>query len=258
MEKLNELAELAKKATQGKWWIDSHGHSMVAFSGKVGDVEVVFATDNDMGPLIRHEDTGNLSHWRNDNDATFIASANPETIIAIAEHVQELEQRAEAAEAKLALVREQRDSELNRNTELEAKLAELDKQEPVAFDIQDSDARERGEKGFLRRFANISDADIAEYEINIQPLYTRPAPAVNLADLAESLILAIEKEQDRLLDEDYLMDSQECIDVIREEILRKIEEATNEQTIPAAKVGSVADTEVQAGSEDASDEGKSK
>ena len=31
--------------------------------------------------------------------------------------------RAEAAEAKLALVREQRDSELNRNTELEAKLA---------------------------------------------------------------------------------------------------------------------------------------
>jgi hypothetical protein len=101
MEKLNELVELAKKATPGKWWIDSHGHSMVAFSGEAGDVEIVFATDNDMGPLVRHGDTGNLSHWRNDNDATFIAAANPDTILAIAEAFRALEQRAEAAEAKL-------------------------------------------------------------------------------------------------------------------------------------------------------------
>lgn len=83
MKDLDELVELAKKATPGKWWIDSHGHSMVAFSGEAGDVEIVFATDNDMGPLVRHEDTGNLSHWRNDNDATFIAATNPETILTL-------------------------------------------------------------------------------------------------------------------------------------------------------------------------------
>ena len=100
MEKLNELVELAKKATPGKWWIDSHGHSMVSFTD--GDMEVVFVTKSDaMGEAKRHEGTGNLSHWRNDNDATFIAASNPQAILAIAEAFRALEQRAEAAEAKL-------------------------------------------------------------------------------------------------------------------------------------------------------------
>lgn len=112
MEKLNKLVELAKKATPGKWWIDSHGHSMVAFSGEAGDVEIVFATDNDMGPLVRHCDTGNLSHWRNDNDATFIAAANPTAILAIAEAFREMEKRAEAAEAELRYMGTDRLSDL--------------------------------------------------------------------------------------------------------------------------------------------------
>ena len=34
--------------------------------------------------------------------------------------------------------------------------------------------------------------------------------------LVEAIIVAIENEQERLFDEDYLMDSKECIDVIRE------------------------------------------
>ncbi|MCZ4677235.1 DUF550 domain-containing protein [Citrobacter sedlakii] len=51
-------------------------------------------------------------------------------------------------------------------------------------------------------------------------LYTDlPAPVVP-DDLAKAFISAIEKEQDRLFDEDYLMDSKDCIDVIREEALR--------------------------------------
>lgn len=92
MKNLDELVELAKKATPGKWWIDSHGHTMVAFSGEAGDVEVVFATDNNMGPTIRHDDTGNLSHWRNDNDATFIAAANPETVLALIARIKALDE----------------------------------------------------------------------------------------------------------------------------------------------------------------------
>ncbi|HAV8080618.1 TPA: ead/Ea22-like family protein, partial [Escherichia coli] len=36
--------------------------------------------------------------------------------------------------------------------------------------------------------------------------------------LVEAIIVAIENEQERLFDEDYLMDSKECIDVIREEV----------------------------------------
>lgn len=51
--------------------------------------------------------------------------------------------------------------------------------DPVAYIIQDSDARSRGEKGILRYFANISDEDINEYEITVTPLYTAsPAPVV--------------------------------------------------------------------------------
>lgn len=38
--------------------------------------------------------------------------------------------------------------------------------------------------------------------------------------LVEAIIVAIENEQGRLFDEDYLMDSKECIDVIREEVKR--------------------------------------
>ncbi|EFL7808319.1 ead/Ea22-like family protein [Escherichia coli] len=38
--------------------------------------------------------------------------------------------------------------------------------------------------------------------------------------LVEAIIVAIENEQERLFDEDYLMDSKECIDIIREEVKR--------------------------------------
>ncbi|MCM7123153.1 hypothetical protein M8N53_11860 [Enterobacter hormaechei] len=57
--------------------------------------------------------------------------------------------------------------------------------EPVAYIIQDSDARGRGEKGILRYFANISDEDINEYEITVTPLYTAPPAPVSVPDLLE-------------------------------------------------------------------------
>ncbi len=52
--------------------------------------------------------------------------------------------------------------------------------EPVAYIIQDSDARSRGEKGILRYFANISDEDINEYEITVTPLYAAPPAPVSV------------------------------------------------------------------------------
>ena len=74
---INELDELAKYATPGPWWIDSHGHTMIS---EVGKHRVVFTTDHRMGPAVRHESTGNLSHWPNDWDASYIAAANPSAI----------------------------------------------------------------------------------------------------------------------------------------------------------------------------------
>ncbi|MCM8203966.1 hypothetical protein M8U27_06865 [Enterobacter hormaechei] len=52
--------------------------------------------------------------------------------------------------------------------------------EPVAYIIQDADARSRGEKGILRYFANISDEDINEYQITVTPLYTAPPAPVSV------------------------------------------------------------------------------
>src|SRR5690606_32266238 len=51
------LRDLAEKATPGPWWIDSHGE---------------------------------LSHWTNDWDASFIAAANPATILALLEEIEAL------------------------------------------------------------------------------------------------------------------------------------------------------------------------
>ncbi|HBB9604535.1 TPA: DUF551 domain-containing protein [Escherichia coli] len=57
--------------------------------------------------------------------------------------------------------------------------------EPVAYIIQDSDARSRGEKGILRYFANISDEDINEYEITVTPLYAATPETVSVPDAME-------------------------------------------------------------------------
>ena len=84
------LRKAAEKGTPGKWWIDSHGHAMVAFVGN--DVLEVFATDNTR-EAVRHEDTGNLSRWRNDNDATFIATANPATVLALLDELEAKDSR---------------------------------------------------------------------------------------------------------------------------------------------------------------------
>ncbi|HBM7604668.1 TPA: ead/Ea22-like family protein [Enterobacter hormaechei subsp. xiangfangensis] len=79
------LREAAEKATPGNWWIDSHGQAMVSFIEN--DVLEVFATDNKRA-AVRHEDTGNLSRWRNDNDATFIATADPATVLALLDELE--------------------------------------------------------------------------------------------------------------------------------------------------------------------------
>lgn len=110
------LREAAEKATPGNWWIDSHGHAMVSFVGN--DVLEVFTTDNKRA-AVRHEDTGNLSRWRNDNDATFIATADPATVLALLDELDKWKQESSAwqavAEKQLALA-----------TNAEQKIAELE------------------------------------------------------------------------------------------------------------------------------------
>ncbi|WP_462382266.1 ead/Ea22-like family protein [Pseudomonas sp. Marseille-QA0892] len=95
--KWDELECVAKKATPGPWWVDSHGMHMVS---KHKGWKLVFTADNRMGPATRHPETGGLSHWPNDWDATFIAQANPaavQELIAEVKHLTEENDRVRAA-----------------------------------------------------------------------------------------------------------------------------------------------------------------
>ncbi|MFW9088241.1 ead/Ea22-like family protein, partial [Pseudomonas sp. P2758] len=78
MSDYSELKRLAEKATPGPWWVDSHGMTMMSME----KLEVVF-NHPAQGAAVRNEETGNLSHWRNDWDASYIATANPKTILAL-------------------------------------------------------------------------------------------------------------------------------------------------------------------------------
>ncbi|QWR81220.1 ead/Ea22-like family protein [Cronobacter sakazakii] len=94
-----KLKAAAEKATPGKWWIDSHGSAMVSFTGN--GMKTIFVTDGKaMGKAVRHQDTGNLSHWRNDNDATFIATANPATVLELIAALEAAEKRIAELEAR--------------------------------------------------------------------------------------------------------------------------------------------------------------
>lgn len=92
-EQLAELEDLCGKATQGEWWIDSHGVTMIAMDS----LEEVFTTPCDPKTAVRHPETGNLSNWRNDWDASYIATACPSKVKALIARL-----RAAEADAKLA------------------------------------------------------------------------------------------------------------------------------------------------------------
>jgi len=97
-----QLRELAEKATPGPWWIDSHGHRMSAGGGS----ETVFIASEKMGEAKRHPETGNLSHWPNDWDASFIAAANPATILALMDSYEALQAECEKLRKQLESVKE--------------------------------------------------------------------------------------------------------------------------------------------------------
>lgn len=89
---IDSLYELAALATPGPWWIDSHGHAMASLADGIVGREVFKTCDK--RPVVRHEDTGNLSNWKNDNDATYIASANPLVIMELIDRLRKAENKA--------------------------------------------------------------------------------------------------------------------------------------------------------------------
>ncbi|MDZ8683964.1 ead/Ea22-like family protein [Escherichia coli] len=139
MTKINyqALREAAEKATPGNWWIDSHGQAMVSFIDN--EVLEVFVTDNKRD-AVRHEDTCNLSRWRNDNDATFIATANPAIVLALLDerernlqYIKSRDQENEEIALTVGKLRVELEAAEKRIAELEAKLETADKLQDSAF-----------------------------------------------------------------------------------------------------------------------------
>ncbi|CAD5494714.1 ead/Ea22-like family protein [Escherichia coli] len=87
------------------------------------------------------------------------------------------------------------------------------------------DERERNQQYIKRRDQEKEDIalTVGKLRVELEAAEKRIAELESGSQaqkLVEAIIVAIENEQERLFDEDYLMDSKECIDVIREEVKR--------------------------------------
>ncbi|HAN9746146.1 TPA: ead/Ea22-like family protein [Escherichia coli] len=87
------------------------------------------------------------------------------------------------------------------------------------------DERERNQQYIKRRDQENEDIalTVGKLRVELEAAEKRIAELESGSQaqkLVKAIIVAIENEQERLFDEDYLMDSKECIDVIREEVKR--------------------------------------
>lgn len=90
-----QLRELCGKATQGDWWIDSHGHHLMSMD----EIQTIFITDGKaMGPAVRHPETGNLSHWPNDWNASYIVAVQPKVVRGLLDEIDRLTRAAKYCE----------------------------------------------------------------------------------------------------------------------------------------------------------------
>lgn len=90
------LRLLAKTVTPGKWWMDSHGEALVAFTD--AGMKTVLKPEHLRDNAHRDENTGGLSYWPNDSDASWIAAAQPMNIITLLEQLDECSAKAEINE----------------------------------------------------------------------------------------------------------------------------------------------------------------
>ncbi|ENE4360625.1 ead/Ea22-like family protein [Escherichia coli] len=182
------LREKAEKATKGSYIV---GHTSVNQHGNLTGVFVCQKWKGEPGGVIAECHVNCLveTDAQAYANAEFIAEANPATVLALLDererNLQYIKSRDQENEDIALTVGKLR-------VELEAAKSKLNEQREY-YEGVISDGSKR----------------IAELESDSQE-----------QKLVEAIIVAIENEQERLFDEDYLMDSKECIDVIREEVKR--------------------------------------
>ncbi|HIA4012299.1 TPA: ead/Ea22-like family protein [Escherichia coli] len=183
------LREAAEKATCGEWSLE-YGEGRFD-----GDDALIHREAAGYIPICRIEGAHPESGFDEDfqieqqANAEFIAAANPATVLALLDERERNQQYIKSRD------QENEDIALTvgkLRVELEAAKSKLNEQREY-YEGVIADGSKR----------------IAELESGSQA-----------QKLVEAIIVAIENEQERLFDEDYLMDSKECIDVIREEVKR--------------------------------------
>lgn len=152
-----------------------------------------------------------------DVDISARRKAIDESAAVIAEAFRALEQRAESAEAEAKhqlsvniLVSEHHNRLVAKRDALQAKLAEMEKQEPIGMVVGKLGAGLRVQCYFMPGKINLGDE-----------LFTRPAPAINLAELVPD-----EDEVERIYSIycTPTLGSKNALRHIRKEIVRNIEE----------------------------------
>ncbi|MCL7140212.1 ead/Ea22-like family protein [Escherichia coli] len=187
MTKINyqALREAAEKATCGEWSLE-YGESRFD-----GDDALIHREVAGYIPICRiegaHPESGFDEDFQMEQQANaeFIAAANPATVL---DWLDENESMCR---------------------DLIARNGEIEGLRKLVAELEETKSKLNEQREYYEGVISDGSKRIAELESDSQA-----------QKLVEAIIVAIENEQERLFDEDYLMDSKECIDVIREEVKR--------------------------------------
>ncbi|HAL9382723.1 TPA: ead/Ea22-like family protein [Escherichia coli] len=183
------LRAKAEKATCGVWSLE-YGESRFD-----GDDALIHREAAGYIPICRiegaHPESGFDEDFQMEQQANaeFIAAANPATVLALLEELERNQQYIK-----------RRDQE---NEDIALTVGKL------RVELEETKSKLNEQREYYEGVISDGSKRIAELESGSQA-----------QKLVEAIIVAIENEQERLFDEDYLMDSKECIDVIREEVKR--------------------------------------
>ncbi|EPC1599632.1 ead/Ea22-like family protein [Escherichia coli] len=227
------LREAAEKATKGSYIV---GHTSVNQHGNLTGVFVCQKWKGEPGGVIAECHVNCLveTDVQAYANAEFIAAFNPKVALALLDELERNQQyikRRDQENEDIALTVGKLRVELEGK---DSKIANL---------TAERDALREGEMGDARHSNTRAAADIyfqlveeceipaggslVEYVDDMREKLEAAEKRIaelesgsQAQKLVEAIIVAIENEQERLFDEDYLMDSKECIDVIREEVER--------------------------------------
>ncbi|HCT6139611.1 TPA: ead/Ea22-like family protein [Escherichia coli] len=178
------LRDAAEKATKGSYIV---GHTSVNQHGNLTGVFVCQKWKGEPGGVIAECHVNCLieTDAQAYANAEFIAEANPATVLALLDENESM------------------------CRDLIARNGEIEGLRKLVAELEETKSQLNEQREYYEGVISDGSKRIAELESDSQE-----------QKLFEAIIVAIENEQERLFDEDYLMDSKECIDVIREEVKR--------------------------------------